>query len=80
MPATEQHHALVAQPTPLVSYPQRPELLHWDGGFFALLCLVSWIWFACLWGRRHLSKPPRRPPPLPELKVENFMGSDHWRN
>jgi hypothetical protein len=82
MSASQKHYAVVSPSTPFVTNSEfdRPKLLHWDGAFFAVLCLVSWIWFACLWARLRLSKPAQGPPPLPPLKVENFVGSDHWRN
>ena len=81
MSPNQEHHAVVVEATPIVRYrsPYEQDILHWDGCFFGFLCVVSWIMFAYLWSM-HLSKPPHRPPPLPRLKVENFVGSHHWRN
>ena len=88
MSTSQEHHAVIVQPTPILNYPNSygSEVLHWDGTFFALLCFGSWVMFAYLWARLHLSKPPALPPPLPPLKrpppskVEHWMSSEHWRN
>jgi hypothetical protein len=80
MPGNQQHYTAIGRPTPFVLAPIPNDLFHWDGAFFAVLCLASWIWFACLWVKIRLTKRPQLPPPLPPLKVENFVGSHHWRN
>jgi hypothetical protein len=77
MPASQQHYVTVGQAKPFVMYRDDKEVMHWDGAFLAVLRLGSWIWFACLWARLHLAKASQRPPPL---RVENFVGSGHWRN
>jgi hypothetical protein len=80
MATNQQYHAVTQQPDVIISYRNDDELIHWDGAFFGVLCLVSWLFFVCSWARIHVNKLERRPPPLPPLKPENFIGSNHWRN
>jgi hypothetical protein len=74
----KQHHAVIGQPTPEISYPSpyEPALLHWDGVFFCFLCFGSWMLFAWLWARNH--KPKRTLKQRVE-SPEIFSGK-HWRN
>jgi len=76
MPHRE-YSMIVGTPTPAYPNAYGPELLHWDGAFFCLLCLVSWLVFLWLWAWNHRPKPEQRPPPL---KVEKFVRSNYWRN
>ena len=82
MAANQEHHAVIEQPRPIVTYRSDDELLHWDGCLFAFLCLASWILFAYLWARLHWMNHLERqkPPPLPRQNVKEWISSKHWRN
>ena len=82
MQANQQHHALMGDPTPIITYRNDQEFLHWDGLLFFVLCVLSWILFAYLWARLHWTNhlETRNRPPSSSQKIEDWMESKHWRN
>jgi hypothetical protein len=58
--------------------PYEQDIFHWDGGFFALLCLASWVAFFWLWAWNH--KAPQPPAPKKRRESEAWELPENWRN
>jgi hypothetical protein len=82
MSVVQEYHGVIGQPTPILTYRNAQVALHWDGIFFAVLCLASWVLFAYLWARMHWLNylERQKPPPLSRQTVEDWISSKHWRN
>jgi hypothetical protein len=82
MSALQEYHGVIGQPTPLVTYRNDQDILHWDGCLFGFLCVASWVLFAYLWARLHWMNylERQKPLPLPRQSVEDWISSKHWRN
>jgi hypothetical protein len=65
------HYTSTTVPTPL------PEdtLLHWDGEFFCLLCVASWVLFIWMWAWNH---KPRHKASKPLLPKEEWETPNRW--